>query len=118
MPRRKIDASVISKRRDLELETYTIPLEPPYTMETNSYLLRQLRRNPSNPFSWTSCEATGEEKLERVTCSKEDRNFVFDARTGRFAYSRLGTWHEEASNSDYSGDDAYFSFGTCKPYYD
>ncbi len=117
MPRSKVDASILNSSRNMALDTFTSSTSL-YTLETNSYLLRQLGEDPSNPWVWYECKAYGSGKIERIECSRGLKHFAFDARTKRFAFSYLGTWHEEASNSDYSGDDAYFSFGTCKPYYD
>ena len=117
MPRGKISASV-TDMASLALEIRKPPGNDGYTRETNSYLLRQLNKDPTKFWNWTKCQARGHGKLEAIDCSSESEKFSFDARTKRFVASYIGTWHQETSDSDYSGDDAYFSFGTCKPYYD
>ena len=96
---------------------------PPYSVvmndDSNSYFLRRLSEDPKDWLSWSGCaveRAYGQS--DRILCSGTGSNFVFWANTGRFAYSHLGSWHQATSDSEYAGDDAYFYFGTCQPYYD
>lgn len=116
MPRGKISASV-TDMASLALEKRKLPGNDGYTRETNSYLLRQLNKDPTKFWNWTECQARGHGKLETIDCSSESKKFSFDARTKRFVASYIGTWHQKTSDSDYAGDDAVFSFGTCAPYY-
>lgn len=118
MPRSKVDDSITGPLI-YALKRTKASGDFPVITEKYSYFVRQLKGDPKRFWNWTGCEAVGITKLGQITCSDgNNTTFAFDADTGRFVRSNLGTWHQETSDSDYTGDDAYFSFGTCEPYYD
>ncbi|MEZ3187644.1 hypothetical protein [Stutzerimonas stutzeri] len=90
-----------------------------FQTEKRAYFLRESSEDPfSVNTSKSNCEASmpkQEGYASTITCTMNTSGkFEFYPETGRFMISDPGSWASETSENSAS---SFFSFGTCKEYY-
>jgi hypothetical protein len=102
------------------LERYKVT---PYTDSEASYFMRKSSEDPKNGNNWFGLKMpfdTPNGGTPKSLWSEEFAkallgSFIFHVESGRFQLTREGGY---AWKGPEEGDDAAFSFGTCRPYYD
>ena len=86
------------------------------------FLIRRASRDPRVVSSWLGLDISGGQEGEAspyMYASDLTKTFLggfdFDVQSGRFQFTQQGTY---AWKGPEEGDDAAFSFGTYRPYYD
>lgn len=88
--------------------------------EKRSYFIRTSDDAPKLLSTYTQssiCTYSKSDNLHGLSCSETDRSFSFDLNTMRFVSSYLGTWHQKNKDSEYAGDSAVITYGTCSKYF-
>ena len=95
----------------------------PYSDIEPSYSYRKSSSDPTQSFAWGGLDKPYDtpdgETPTSLWSDKPSKamigSFIFHVESGRFQLAREGGY---AWKGPEEGDDAAFSFGTCRPYYD